>query len=181
VNNGQSCIAAKRFIIHEQVADRFELGFVAGMAALEVGDPMDPAHDIGPLATEGQLRTITDQVKRAVQGGARVLTGGKPLDGTGWYYQPTVLAGVSPDSPVFHEEVFGPVALLFRVGSIDEAIRLANDSPFGLGASVWTRNAADRDRFVAEIESGMVFVNAMVASDPGSRLEGSRNPGMAGS
>jgi succinate-semialdehyde dehydrogenase/glutarate-semialdehyde dehydrogenase len=166
VNNGQSCIAAKRFIVHEQVADRFERGFVAGMAALKVGDPMDPGTDIGPLATEGQLRTITDQVRRAVEGGARVLTGGKAVDGTGWYYQPTVLAGVSPESPVFHEEVFGPVALLFRVGSIEEAIRLANDSPFGLGASVWTRNPAERDRFVAEIESGMVFVNAMVASDP---------------
>ncbi len=166
VNNGQSCIAAKRFIVHEKVADRFERGFVAGMAALKVGDPTDPATDIGPLATEGQLRTITEQVDRAVRSGARVLTGGKSGDGGGWYYQPTVLAGISPDSPVFHEEVFGPVALLFRVGGIEEAIRLTNDSPFGLGASVWTRNPAERDRFVAEIESGMVFVNAMVASDP---------------
>ncbi len=166
VNNGQSCIAAKRFIVHEAVADEFERGFVAGMAALKVGDPMDPGTEVGPLANEAQLRTIADQVDRAVRGGARVLTGGKKLDRPGCYYQPTVLAGITPDSPVYREEVFGPVALLFRVPGIDEAIRLANDSPFGLGASVWTRNAAERDRFAAEIEAGMVFVNAMVASDP---------------
>ena len=166
VNNGQSCIAAKRFIVHEKVADEFERGFVAGMAALRIGDPMERGTDIGPLATEGQLRTIIDQVDRAVGAGARVLTGGEKVEGRGWYYRPTVLAGLSPESPVFREEVFGPVALLFRVGGIEEAIRLANDSPFGLGASVWTRNPAERDRFAAEIESGMVFVNAMVASDP---------------
>jgi succinate-semialdehyde dehydrogenase / glutarate-semialdehyde dehydrogenase len=166
VNNGQSCIAAKRFIVHEAVADEFERGFVAGMAGLTVGDPMDGKTDIGPLATEGQLRTIADQVDRAVRAGARVLTGGRKLEHRGWYYAPTVLAGITPESPVFREEVFGPVALLFRVRSSEEAIRLANDSPFGLGASVWTRSEAERDRFAREIESGMVFVNAMVASDP---------------
>jgi succinate-semialdehyde dehydrogenase / glutarate-semialdehyde dehydrogenase len=166
VNNGQSCIAAKRFIVHEAVADEFERGFVAGMAGLTVGDPMDGKTDIGPLATEGQLRTIADQVDRAVRAGARVLTGGRKLEHGGWYYAPTVLAGITPESPVFREEVFGPVALLFRVRSSEEAIRLANDSPFGLGASVWTRSQAERERFAREIESGMVFVNAMVASDP---------------
>jgi succinate-semialdehyde dehydrogenase/glutarate-semialdehyde dehydrogenase len=166
VNNGQSCIAAKRFIVHEAVADEFEPGFVAGMAGLTVGDPMDPKTDIGPLATEAQLRTITDQVDRAVRDGARVLTGGHQLERQGWYYTPTVLAGIPPGSPVCREEVFGPVALLFRVRSIDDAIRLANDSPFGLAASVWTRSDAERERFAREIESGMVFVNAMVASDP---------------
>ena len=166
VNNGQSCIAAKRFIVHEAVADEFERGFVAGMAGLTVGDPMDGKTEIGPLATEGQLRTIADQVDRAVRAGARVLTGGRKLEHRGWYYAPTVLAGITPESPVFREEVFGPVALLFRVRSSEEAIRLANDSPFGLGASVWTRSEAERDRFAREIESGMVFVNAMVASDP---------------
>jgi succinate-semialdehyde dehydrogenase/glutarate-semialdehyde dehydrogenase len=166
VNNGQSCIAAKRFIVHETVADEFERGFVAGMAGLTVGDPMDGKTDIGPLATEGQLRTIADQVDRAVQAGARVLTGGRKLGDQGWYYAPTVLGGITPESPVFREEVFGPVALLFRVRSSEEAIRLANDSPFGLGASVWTRSGTERDRFAREIESGMVFVNAMVASDP---------------
>ena len=166
VNNGQSCIAAKRFIVHEAVADEFERGFTAGMAGLAVGDPMEAGTDIGPLATEGQLRTIADQVDRAVSAGARVLTGGRRPDRQGWYYAPTVLAGITPESPIFREEVFGPVALLFRVRSVEEAIRLANDSPFGLGASVWTRSDADRERFVREIESGMVFVNAMVASDP---------------
>jgi succinate-semialdehyde dehydrogenase / glutarate-semialdehyde dehydrogenase len=166
VNNGQSCIAAKRFIVHEAVADEFERGFVAGMAGLTVGDPMNAGTDIGPLATEGQLRTIADQVDRAVRAGARVLTGGRQLEHRGWYYAPTVLAGITPESPVFREEVFGPVALLFRVRTSEEAIRLANDSPFGLGASVWTRSEAERERFAREIESGMVFVNAMVASDP---------------
>jgi succinate-semialdehyde dehydrogenase/glutarate-semialdehyde dehydrogenase len=166
VNNGQSCIAAKRFIVHEAVADEFESGFTAGMAGLTVGDPMEAGTDIGPLATEGQLGTIADQVDRAARAGARVLTGGRRLDRRGWYYAPTVLAGITPASPIFREEVFGPVALLFRVRNIDEAIRLANDSPFGLGASVWTRSEADRERFVREIEAGMVFVNAMVASDP---------------
>jgi succinate-semialdehyde dehydrogenase/glutarate-semialdehyde dehydrogenase len=166
VNNGQSCIAAKRFIVHEAVADEFEGKFVAGMAGLTVGDPMDADTDIGPLATEGQLNTIADQVDRAVRAGARVLTGGRKLEHRGWYYAPTVLAGITPESPVFREEVFGPVALLFRVRSSEEAIRLANDSPFGLGASVWTRSETERERFAREIESGMVFVNAMVASDP---------------
>jgi succinate-semialdehyde dehydrogenase / glutarate-semialdehyde dehydrogenase len=166
VNNGQSCIAAKRFIVHEKVADEFERGFVERMAALTVGDPMDPGTDVGPLATQAQLHTITDQVERAVRAGARVLTGGRRLDRQGWYYSPTVLAGVTRDSPIFREEVFGPVALLFRVRSLEEAIGLANDCPFGLGASVWPGSDAERERLVAEIEAGMVFVNAMVASDP---------------
>ncbi|CAN5692928.1 NAD-dependent succinate-semialdehyde dehydrogenase [soil metagenome] len=166
VNNGQSCIAAKRFIVAEPVADEFERRFVAGMEALTVGDPMDPATDVGPLATEAQLRTITDQVERSVGAGARLLTGGRRLDRPGWYYAPTVMTGITRDSPAYHEEVFGPVALLFRVSGIEEAIRLANDSPFGLGASVWTRSDAERARFIADVEAGMVFVNAMVASDP---------------
>jgi succinate-semialdehyde dehydrogenase/glutarate-semialdehyde dehydrogenase len=166
VNNGQSCIAAKRFIVDEAVADEFERRFVAGMEALEVGDPMEPGTDIGPLATESQVKTLVDQVERAVGAGATVLTGGRKLDRPGWYYPPTVLGGIIPTSPVYHEEVFGPVALLLRVAGIDEAIRVANDSPFGLGASAWTRNQAERDRFIAEIEAGMVFINAMVASDP---------------
>jgi succinate-semialdehyde dehydrogenase/glutarate-semialdehyde dehydrogenase len=166
VNNGQSCIAAKRFIVAEAVADEFERRFVAGMEALVVGDPLDPKTDVGPLATEAQLLTIADQVDRSVEAGARVLTGGRKLDRPGWYYAPTVLTGITPDSPAYHEEVFGPVALLFRVKGIDDAIRLANDSPFGLGASAWTRNDAERARFIAEIDAGMVFINSMVASDP---------------
>jgi succinate-semialdehyde dehydrogenase/glutarate-semialdehyde dehydrogenase len=166
VNNGQSCIAAKRFIVAEAVAEEFERRFVAGMEALVVGDPMDPKTDVGPLATEAQLRTIAGQVERSVAAGARVLTGGRRLDRPGWYYAPTVLTGVTPATPAYHEEVFGPVALLFRVKGIDDAIRLANDSPFGLAASAWTRDDAERARFIAEIEAGMVFINAMVASDP---------------
>ena len=166
VNNGQSCIAAKRFIVDQRVADEFERRLVAGMEALVVGDPLDPGTDVGPLASEAQRRTVAGQVERSVEAGARVLTGGRKLDGPGWYYAPTVLTDISPAAPAYHEEVFGPVALLFRVKGIDDAIRQANDSPFGLGASVWTRDPAEQARFVAEIEAGMVFVNAMVASDP---------------
>ena len=166
INNGQSCIAAKRFIVAEPVADEFERRYVAGFEALKVGDPMDPATDIGPLANEAQVRTIAGQVERSVAAGARVLTGGKRLERPGYWYAPTVLTGVTPESPAYHDEVFGPVAILFRVRTMDEAIRLANDTPFGLGASAWTSDAAEQARFVAEIEAGMVFINAMVASDP---------------
>ena len=166
INNGQSCIAAKRFIVHQAVYDEFERKFVAGMEALVVGDPMDRATEVGPLATEGQVRTIDEQVRRTVAAGARVLTGGRRLDRPGWYYAPTALAGVTEDSPAYRDEVFGPVAMLFKVGGIEEAIRVANDVPFGLGASAWTRDPAEVERFVEEIEAGMVFINAMVASDP---------------
>jgi succinate-semialdehyde dehydrogenase / glutarate-semialdehyde dehydrogenase len=166
INNGQSCIAAKRFIVAEPIADEFERRYVAGFEALRVGDPMDPATDIGPLATEAQVRTIAGQVERSVAAGARVLTGGKRLERPGYWYAPTVLAGVTPESPAYHDEVFGPVAMLFRVRTVEEAIRLANDTPFGLGASAWTNDAGERARFVDEIEAGMVFINAMVASDP---------------
>jgi succinate-semialdehyde dehydrogenase / glutarate-semialdehyde dehydrogenase len=166
INNGQSCIAAKRFIVAEPIADEFERRYVAGFEALRVGDPMDPATDIGPLATEAQVRTIAGQVERSVAAGARVLTGGKRLERPGYWYAPTVLAGVTPESPAYHDEVFGPVATLFRVRTVEEAIRLANDTPFGLGASAWTNDAGERARFVDEIEAGMVFINAMVASDP---------------
>jgi succinate-semialdehyde dehydrogenase / glutarate-semialdehyde dehydrogenase len=166
INNGQSCIAAKRFVVAEPIAEEFERRYVAGFEALTVGDPMDLATDVGPLATEAQVRTIADQVERSVAAGARVLTGGKRLERPGFWYAPTVLTGVTSESPAYHDEVFGPVALLFRVRTIDEAIRLANDTPFGLGASAWTRDAGEQARFVDEIEAGMVFINAMVASDP---------------
>jgi succinate-semialdehyde dehydrogenase/glutarate-semialdehyde dehydrogenase len=127
---------------------------------------MDPATDVGPLANEAQVKTLTDQVQRSVQAGARLLTGGHPLDRPGYYFAPGVLTDISEDSPAYREEVFGPVALLFRARDIDEAIRIANDSPFGLGASAWTNDERERQRFIAELESGMVFINAMVASDP---------------
>jgi succinate-semialdehyde dehydrogenase/glutarate-semialdehyde dehydrogenase len=166
INNGQSCIAAKRFIVAESIADEFERRLVAGMKALVVGDPMDPATDVGPLANEAQVKTLTEQVAQSVRAGARLLTGGHALDRPGYYFAPGVLAGVTEDSPAYRDEIFGPVALLFRARDIDEAIDIANDSPFGLGASAWTRDARERSRFIAELEAGMVFINAMVASDP---------------
>jgi succinate-semialdehyde dehydrogenase/glutarate-semialdehyde dehydrogenase len=166
VNNGQSCIAAKRFIVHDQVADEFERRFTAGMEALVVGDPMDPATEVGPLATAGQLETIEAQVRDTVAAGARLLTGGRRLDRPGWYYAPTALAGIPKSSPAYRDEVFGPVAMLFRARDLEEAIGIANDVPFGLGASGWTRDERERDRLVSELEAGMVFINSMVASDP---------------
>jgi len=166
INNGQSCIAAKRFIVAEAIADEFQRRLVAGMEALVVGDPMDPATEVGPLANEAQVKTLTDQIRRSVHAGARLLTGGQRLDRAGYYFAPGVLTDITEDSPAYREEIFGPVALLFRARDLDEAIRIANDSEFGLGASAWTRNDRERDRFVAELEVGMVFINAMVASDP---------------
>ena len=166
INNGQSCIAAKRFIVHESIADEFERRYVEGFKALKVGDPMDPATDVGPLASESQVLTIDEQVQRSIAAGARLLTGGRRIDRPGFWYEPTVLTNVTTDSPAYHDEVFGPVAILFRVRNLDEAIRLANDSPFGLGASAWTTDPSERQQFVNEIEAGMVFINAMVASDP---------------
>lgn len=166
INNGQSCIAAKRFIAVGAIADEFERRLVAGMQALVVGDPMDPATDVGPLANEAQVKSLSDQVERSVRAGARLLTGGRPLDRPGYYFAPGVLTDVSPVSPAYREEIFGPIALLFRARDIDEAIRIANDSPFGLGSSAWTTDEREMDRFIGELEAGMVFINGMVASDP---------------
>jgi succinate-semialdehyde dehydrogenase/glutarate-semialdehyde dehydrogenase len=166
VNNGQSCIAAKRFIVAEAVADQFTRRMVDGMEALRVGDPLDPATQVGPLATANIIDILDDQVRRSVQAGARVLTGGRRLERPGNYYAPTVLADVGPDCPAYREELFGPVATLFVVPDAGEALRIANDTTFGLGASVWTQDLGERARFVDQIESGMVFVNGMVASDP---------------
>ena len=166
INNGQSCIAAKRFIVAEPIADEFERRLVAGMEKLVVGDPMDAATDVGPLANEAQVRTLADQISRSVSLGAKLLTGGRRLDRPGFYVSPGVLIGITENSPAYREEVFGPLALLFRVKDIDEAIRVANDTEFGLGASAWTQVPKERDRFVAELEAGLVFINAMVASDP---------------
>jgi succinate-semialdehyde dehydrogenase/glutarate-semialdehyde dehydrogenase len=166
INNGQSCIAAKRFIVDSKIAADFEAAFVEAMRSLEVGDPMDERTQVGPLATPGILEGLARQVERSVAMGARVLTGGHRLERPGNYYAPTVLADAPPDSPAYTEELFGPVAALFRTEGIDHAIRIANDSQFGLGASVWTNDDGEQRRFTDEIEAGMVFINGMVASDP---------------
>jgi succinate-semialdehyde dehydrogenase/glutarate-semialdehyde dehydrogenase len=166
INNGQSCIAAKRFIVAESVYDDFERRFVETMKALQVGDPMLPGTDVGPLATSAIREELHAQVERAVASGARLLLGGRMIGGPGYFYEPTVLAGVPRRSDIFREELFGPVAMLFRVTDAAEAIEVANDSPFGLGSSVWTRDAAEQSRFIDEIQAGAVFVNGMVASDP---------------
>ncbi|MCG3110277.1 MAG: NAD-dependent succinate-semialdehyde dehydrogenase [Candidatus Manganitrophus sp. SB1] len=166
INNGQSCIAAKRFIVAESIAEPFERRFVEAMKNLKIGDPMDEQTDIGPLATADQVKILDEQVRRSVSGGARLLTGGKPVGRPGFYYPPTVLTDIPKETPAYREEMFGPVASLFRVANIDEAIDLANDTIFGLGSSVWTNDRAERARFIEEMEAGMVFVNAMVASDP---------------
>jgi succinate-semialdehyde dehydrogenase/glutarate-semialdehyde dehydrogenase len=166
INSGQSCIAAKRFIIADAIADEFELRFVRGMEHLAVGDPMDPATDVGPLATADILETLDAQVQQSLAAGARLLTGGERLDRPGYYYAPTVLADVPADAPAYREELFGPVASLFRVRNVADAIRVANDTTFGLGASAWTTDEAERRHLIDEIEAGLVFVNGMVASDP---------------
>jgi len=165
INNGQSCIAAKRFIMHQQIAEQFEKKFVARMASLKVGDPMDAATDIGPLATEDVLKGLEAQVQKTVQMGARVLLGGKRVDRKGNFFAPTVLADIPQGSPAFEDELFGPVASLYRARDMNEAIEIANNSIFGLGACAWTNDAAERDLFINEIESGLAFINGMVASD----------------
>jgi succinate-semialdehyde dehydrogenase / glutarate-semialdehyde dehydrogenase len=166
VNNGQSCIAAKRFIVAEKIADEFERKFVNAMEALKLGDPSDETTDLGPLATEDGVNSLDRDVLKTVAAGARVLTGGKKVDGVGYFYQPTVLTNIPQDSPAYREELFGPVACLFRARDVDDAIRIANDTRFGLGASAWTNDPVERERFINELEAGMVFINKMVASDP---------------
>jgi succinate-semialdehyde dehydrogenase / glutarate-semialdehyde dehydrogenase len=166
INNGQSCISAKRFIVMEPVAERFEKEFVAKMEALKLGDPFDETTDVGPLATPDAVASLHADVLKTVEMGGRILTGGKAAKMPGNYYLPTVLTNVPKESPAYREEFFGPVATLFRVKDIDEAIRIANDTRFGLGASAWTNDAKEQEQFISELEAGMVFVNQMVASDP---------------
>jgi succinate-semialdehyde dehydrogenase/glutarate-semialdehyde dehydrogenase len=166
VNSGQSCIAAKRFVVEDAIYPEFERRFVEGMQALRVGDPMLEETDVGPIATEHGLAQLERQVHIAMEAGARVLCGGDRIIGTGLYFEPTVLADVPRSAAVYREEIFGPVAMLFRVRSLDEAIAIANDTPFGLGASAWSRDPHEQQRLVAEIDAGAVFLNSMVASDP---------------
>ncbi|OBJ72156.1 NADP-dependent succinic semialdehyde dehydrogenase [Mycobacterium sp. 1274756.6] len=165
-NNGQSCIAAKRFIVHTDVYDEFAAKFVAGMEALTVGDPTDPDTDVGPLATESGRDEVAQQVDDAVAAGATIACGGARPDGPGWYYPPTVVTGITPEMALYTEEVFGPVAGLYRVDSIDEALQVANATPFGLGSNAWTTDADEQQRFIDEIEAGQVFINGMTVSYP---------------
>jgi succinate-semialdehyde dehydrogenase / glutarate-semialdehyde dehydrogenase len=166
LNNGQSCIAAKRFIVAEQIADKFEKAFVEKMQALRLGDPFDEKTEVGPLATADAVETLHADVRKSVDLGAKLLTGGQPARLPGNYYLPTVLSNIPENSPAYREELFGPVASLFRVKDLDEAIRVANDSRFGLGASAWTNDPVEQERLINELEAGMVFINQMVASDP---------------
>src|SRR6267142_4186759 len=165
-NNGQSCIAAKRFIVSEKIADEFERKFVKRMQELRVGDPFEESTQLGPLANADAVTSLDADVKKTVAAGARVLTGGHPLRRPGHFYVPTVLTNIPKDSPAYKEEFFGPVASIFRVKDVDQAIQIANDSRFGLGASAWTNDPAEIERFINELDAGMVFLNKMVASDP---------------
>ena len=182
INNGQSCIAAKRFIIHEQIYDEFEKSFVESMKELRVGDPLDKSIDIGPLATEQILKDLEEQVTVTVAAGAKILTGGQKFkaDGNltrGNFYEPTVLVDIPKDSPAYRDELFGPVASLFRVNTVNEAIDLANATPFGLGSAAWTNDESEIRRFVDELEAGSVFINGMVASDPRLPFGGIKHSG----
>jgi succinate-semialdehyde dehydrogenase/glutarate-semialdehyde dehydrogenase len=177
INNGQSCIAAKRFIVHESIAGDFEKKFVGRMKNLRIGDPFDEKTELGPLATASAVKDLDADVQKTVKAGAKLLTGGHKLELPGNYYAPTVLTNIPKESPAYREEFFGPVASLFRVKDIDEAIALANDSRFGLGASAWTNDDSERERFINELESGMVFINKMVASDPRVPFGGVKSSG----
>jgi succinate-semialdehyde dehydrogenase/glutarate-semialdehyde dehydrogenase len=177
INSGQSCIAAKRFIVADRIYDRFVPEFVKRMQALKVGDPLDAATELGPLATESILRGVDQQVQDSIAAGAKLLTGGKRVPRTGVFYEPTVLADIPHDSPAYREELFGPVASLFRVSDAAEAIKIANDSAFGLGASVWTNDPVKQQLFASELEAGMVFINSMVASDPRLPFGGAKRSG----
>ncbi|MGW5848914.1 NADP-dependent succinic semialdehyde dehydrogenase [Streptomyces sp. NPDC055254] len=178
-NNGQSCIAAKRFIVHADVYDEFAERFTAGMSALVVGDPMEESTEVGPLATESGRADVEELVEDAVRRGVTVLCGGRrpPAFPHGWFYEPTVLADVTPAMRVDQEETFGPVATLYRVDSLDEAVERANHTPFGLSSNVWTRDDADVDRFARDLEAGGVFVNGMTASHPALPFGGVKRSG----
>ncbi|WP_406462517.1 NADP-dependent succinic semialdehyde dehydrogenase [Streptomyces sp. NBC_01622] len=176
-NNGQSCIAAKRFIVHTDVFDAFAERFVAGMKALTVGDPLAEETEVGPLASEQGRSDLEELVDDAVESGATVLCGGERPDGDGWYYPPTVLADITREMRIHREETFGPVATLYRVADLDEAVLVANDTPFGLSSNVWTRDEGEVDRFVRDLEAGGVFVNGMTASHPAFPFGGVKRSG----
>ncbi|WP_416980926.1 NADP-dependent succinic semialdehyde dehydrogenase [Streptomyces sp. T028] len=176
-NNGQSCIAAKRFIVHSDVYDAFAERFTEGMKALKVGDPLEEDTEVGPLASEQGRADIEELVADARRSGATVLCGGERPDWPGWYYPPTVLTGITREMRIHREEAFGPVATLYRAADLDEAVLIANDSPFGLSSNVWTQNEAEVDRFVRDLEAGGVFVNGMTASHPAFPFGGVKRSG----
>jgi succinate-semialdehyde dehydrogenase / glutarate-semialdehyde dehydrogenase len=176
-NNGQSCIAAKRFIVQAKVATDFEQRFAKGVEALRIGDPLDPAIQIGPLARADLREALERQVAESVRMGARVVTGGKRWGDRGFFYAPTILADVTPDMPVFREETFGPVAALMAVRDADEAVKVANDTEYGLGANLWTQDLALAEKLAPRIDAGQVFINGMVASDPRIPFGGVKNSG----
>jgi succinate-semialdehyde dehydrogenase / glutarate-semialdehyde dehydrogenase len=177
LNTGQSCIAAKRFILSDRIYDRFVPEFVERMRSLKMGDPLDPATEIGPMATEAILHGVDRQVQSSIAAGAKLLTGGKRVERAGFFYEPTVLTDIPRDSPAAREEIFGPVASFFRAPDAAEAIRMANDSSFGLGASAWTNDLAEQQLFASDLETGMVFINSMVASDPRLPFGGAKRSG----
>lgn len=177
LNTGQSCIAAKRFILADQIYERFVEGIVERMRTLKLGDPLDGETEIGPLATEAILRGVDEQVQASIAAGAKLVTGGKRVERAGFFYEPTVLTDIPRDSPAAREEIFGPVASLFRASDAAEAIKIANDSSFGLGASAWTSDPAEQRLFASELQTGMVFINSMVASDPRLPFGGAKRSG----
>jgi len=177
INNGQSCISAKRFIIAREIYDEFTTKFVAAMKALKIGDPMADSTDIGPLATPQMVEDLAEQVRKAVESGARLLTGGRRVDGSGNFYEATVLDNIDLSTEVSCEEIFGPVAMLFRAADIDEAISIANMTSFGLGSAAWTNDPGEQEKFIDQLEAGSVFINGMVASDPRLPFGGIKNSG----
>jgi succinate-semialdehyde dehydrogenase/glutarate-semialdehyde dehydrogenase len=177
INNGQSCIAAKRFIVVEKIYDLFEKKFVDAMRKVKVGDPMDRETELGPIAREDLLNELDEQVKQSIAKGASVLCGGKRIERDGYFYEPTILSNVSPGSPAYDDEIFGPVASLIKSKNTEDAIRIANDSPFGLGASLWTSDLEEAKNIASKIESGSVFINGMVKSDPRLPFGGIKNSG----
>jgi succinate-semialdehyde dehydrogenase/glutarate-semialdehyde dehydrogenase len=177
INNGQSCIAAKRFIVHEAVYDEFIERFVNGVQAVKVGDPANTDTELGPLATEAIRDELAQQVEKTISLGARALCGAKKIDRPGYFYEPTVLVDIPDESPADEEELFGPVASVWKARDIDHSLDIANSSRFGLGASAWTENPAERERFIRDIQSGLVFINGMVASEPGLPFGGVKDSG----
>jgi len=177
INTGQSCIAAKRFILSNRIYDQFVAEFVDRMRSLKIGEPLDAATEIGPLATDAILHGVDQQVQDSITAGAKLLAGGKRIERAGFFYEPTVLTNIPRDSPAYREEIFGPVACFFRASDAAEAIKIANDTSFGLGASAWTNDPAEQRLFASELEAGMVFINSMVASDPRLPFGGAKRSG----